>query len=173
MTHDALFYVYRLPDSSASLGNRSRVAGQVALMVENPPASAGDVRDAGLIPGSGGSPGGGKGNPLQYSCLRNPMDGGALWALVHRVMKNQTCLKQPSTHIRTHTRVAVSTINNQRTSINYLPSIFNPTFRMACPCLRKPSGSLAHVCFSMTHTLISTPITPGSCLLLGLCSNSP
>ena len=45
-------------------------------MVKNPPADTGDVRDAGLIPGSGRSPGGGHGNPLQYSCLENPMDRG-------------------------------------------------------------------------------------------------
>ena len=46
-------------------------------MVNNPPANAGDVRDAGSIPGSGRSPGGGHGNPLQFSCLENPMDKGA------------------------------------------------------------------------------------------------
>ena len=47
-------------------------------MVKNSPPNAGDVRDVGLIPGSGRSPGGGHGNPLQYSCLENPMDRGAL-----------------------------------------------------------------------------------------------
>ena len=47
-------------------------ASQVALVVKNPPANAGDIRDAGLIPGSGRPPGGGRGNPLQYSCLENP-----------------------------------------------------------------------------------------------------
>ena len=46
-------------------------------MVKNPPANAGDVRDTGPVPGSGRSPGGGNGNPLQYSCLENPMDRGA------------------------------------------------------------------------------------------------
>ena len=46
-------------------------------MVENPPASAGDTRDPGLIPGSGRSPGVGNGNPLQHSCLENSMDRGA------------------------------------------------------------------------------------------------
>ena len=50
---------------------------QAALVVKNIPAQAGDVRDAGLIPGSGRSPGGGHGNPLQCSCLGNPMDRGA------------------------------------------------------------------------------------------------
>ena len=52
-------------------------ASQVALVVKNPPANAGDIRDVGSIPGSGRSPGGGLGNPLQYSCLENPMDRGA------------------------------------------------------------------------------------------------
>ena len=47
---------------------------QVAIVVENPPADAGDIRDVGLIPGSGRSPGGGHGNPLQYSFLENHMD---------------------------------------------------------------------------------------------------
>ena len=55
---------------------------QVTLLVKNPPANAGDKRDAGLIPGSGISSGGGHGNPLQYSCLENPMDRGAWWAMV-------------------------------------------------------------------------------------------
>ena len=49
-------------------------------MVRNPPANAGDTRDAGSIPGSGRCPGGGNSNPLQYSCLENPMDRGAWWA---------------------------------------------------------------------------------------------
>ena len=49
--------------------------------------NAGDTGDAGLIPGSGRSAGGGNGNPLQYSCLRNPMDRGAWWATVHGVAK--------------------------------------------------------------------------------------
>ena len=51
---------------------------QVALMVKNPPANAGDIIESGLIPGSGRSPGGGNGNLLQYSCLENPMDRRAL-----------------------------------------------------------------------------------------------
>ena len=52
--------------------------------------SAGDITDMGLIPGSGRSPGGGLGKPLQYSCLENPMDRGAWWATVHGVAKSQT-----------------------------------------------------------------------------------
>jgi len=57
----------------------------VALVVKSLPANAGDIRDAGSIPGLGRSPGEGHGNPLQYSCLRNPMDRGAWWAIIHRV----------------------------------------------------------------------------------------
>ena len=69
-------------------------------MVKNLPASAEDVREAGLIPGSGRSPGGGHGNPLQYSCPENPMDRGAWWATVHEVAKSQTPLNDRA---RTHT----------------------------------------------------------------------
>ena len=63
-------------------------ASQVALVVKNPPANAGDVRDSGPIPGLGRSPGGGHDNPLQYSCLENPMDRGAWRATVHGVTKS-------------------------------------------------------------------------------------
>ena len=65
-------------------------ASQVALAVKNPPADAGDARDVGSILGSGRSPGGGHGNPLQYSCLENPKDRGAWQATVHRVAKSRT-----------------------------------------------------------------------------------
>ena len=56
-------------------------------VVKNPPANTGEV---GLIPGWGRSPGGGNGNPLQYSCLENPMDRGAWWAAVHGVKESDT-----------------------------------------------------------------------------------
>ena len=59
-------------------------------MVKNWPVNAGGVRDSGLIPGSGRSPGGGHGNPLQHSCLENPMDRGAWWATVHGVTELDT-----------------------------------------------------------------------------------
>ena len=71
-------------------------ASQVALVVKNPPVSAGDVRDVGLIPGSGRSPGGGNGNPFHYSCLQNPMDRGAWQATDHRVVKSWTQLNRLS-----------------------------------------------------------------------------
>ena len=62
----------------------------MALVVKNLPANAGDIRDVGLTPGLGRSPGGGHDNPPQYSCLKNPMNGGAQVATVHGVPKSQT-----------------------------------------------------------------------------------
>ena len=59
-------------------------------VVKNPRANAGEAGDSGLIPGSGRSPGGGHGNPLQYSCLETPMDRGAWRARVHRVAMGPT-----------------------------------------------------------------------------------
>ena len=67
-------------------------------MVKNLPANAGDIRDAGSIPELGRSAGEGPGNPLQYSCLENPMDRGTWWGTVHRVTQSQTQLKRLSTH---------------------------------------------------------------------------
>ena len=77
----------------------------MALVVKNLPANAGDVRDVASIPRLGRPPGGGHGNPLQSSCLENPVDRGALRATVHSVTKGQTRLKQLSmqTHILSHT----------------------------------------------------------------------
>ena len=59
-------------------------------MIKNLPASAGDIRDTGSVPGLGRSPGGGHGNPLQYFCLENPRDRGAWRVMVHGVAKSQT-----------------------------------------------------------------------------------
>ena len=73
-------------------------AFQVVLVVKNPLANAGDIRDTGSIPGLGRSTGGGHGNPLQYCCLENPMDRGAWWAMFHRVTKSWTQLKRLSMH---------------------------------------------------------------------------
>ena len=73
-------------------------ASQVALVVKNPPANAGDIRDAGSIPGSGKSRGEGNGNPLQYSYLKNLVDRGAWQAALHRFTKSQTGLKWLSMH---------------------------------------------------------------------------
>ena len=74
---------------------------QMVLVLKNSTANAGDMRDAGLIPESGRSPGEGHSNQLWCSCLENPMDSGAWWAMVHRVTKSQARLKQLSMHANT------------------------------------------------------------------------
>ena len=86
-------------------GSQTRLSDWTELnwMVKNLSAGAGDIRDAGLVPGSGRSPGGGNGNPLQYSCRENLMDRGAWQAIVHRVAQSQTWLKRLSIHAYTHT----------------------------------------------------------------------
>ena len=71
-------------------------ASQMALVIKNLLVNSGGIREEDSIPGSGRSPGGGHGNPLQYSCLKNPMDRGAWHATAHRVAKNRTGLKQVS-----------------------------------------------------------------------------
>ena len=77
--------------------SKHRRAFQVVLVVKNSPPKAGDTRDPSLIPESGGSPGGGNGNLLQYSCLKNLMGRGAWQGTVHRVAKSQTWVKWLST----------------------------------------------------------------------------
>ena len=69
-------------------------ASQVALVVKNLSANAGDIGDGGLIPGSGKSPGEGNDNPFQHSSLENPMDRGTWWVTFHRVTKSPAGLKQ-------------------------------------------------------------------------------
>ena len=66
----------------------------MALVVKNLPANAGDLRDMGLIPGLGRSPGGWHSNPFQYSCLENSMDKGPQRAIVHSIIKNWAPMKQ-------------------------------------------------------------------------------
>ena len=65
----------------------------MAVVVKNMSVNAKDIRDMGSIPGLGRSPRGGHGNPLQYSCLENPMERGSWWATVHVVAKSRTQLK--------------------------------------------------------------------------------
>ena len=72
-------------------------------MVKNPPTNAGDV---GSVPGSGRSPAEGNSNPLQYSCLGNPMDRGAWWATVHVVEESSITEGLTETHTHTHTHEA-------------------------------------------------------------------
>ena len=70
----------------------------MVLVLKNLPANAGDTGDTDSIPGSGKSPGGGHGNPLQYSCLENPMDRGAWQATVWGITKSQTGLNDEHFH---------------------------------------------------------------------------
>ena len=72
----------------------------MALVIKNEPTNAGNIIDVGLIPGSGRFLGEGSHDPLQHSCMEKFMDSGAWWATVHGVAKNQTQLKQLSTHAR-------------------------------------------------------------------------
>ena len=84
------------PVTEQGWGAASRAGGckeYTFLTVKNPPVNAGGIRDAGLIPGTGRSPGGRHGNLLHYSCLENPMDRGAWWATVPGVAKSQIQLK--------------------------------------------------------------------------------
>ena len=71
-------------------------------MVKNPPAIARDVRVVGIIPGSGRYPGVGNGNPLQYSCLENPMDRGAWQAIVDGIAKESDTTERMNTHTHTN-----------------------------------------------------------------------
>ena len=74
------------------------MASQEVLVVKNLPANSGDIRDMSAIPGSGRSTGGGHSNPLQHSCLENPMNRGAWWAAVHGVTELDV-----TKHTHTHT----------------------------------------------------------------------
>ena len=71
----------------------------MVLVVRNPSTNAGDARDEGSIPGLGRCPREGHGNPLQCSCLENPLDGGAWWTTVHKVTKSPTQLKRLNMHV--------------------------------------------------------------------------
>ena len=95
------------------------MASQVVLVVKYPPANAGDIRDVGSIPGLGRSSGGGHGNPLQYSCLENPMDRGAWWAIVHGIAKTWTEeeLKSLLMKVKQESEKVVLKLNIQKTKI--------------------------------------------------------
>ena len=84
--------------------NRPQTGFPGGAVVKNLPADAGDTGDTGLIPGSGRSPGEGNGNPLQCSCLGNPMDRGAWWATGHWVTQSQTCLSTHACPVNSHSK---------------------------------------------------------------------
>jgi len=99
----------------------------MVLVTKNLLASAGDVRDIGLISGLGRSPGGGHGYPLQYSCLENPMDRGPYKATVHRVTKSWKQLKQHNTHARRDKRAKGLEENNDKVIMNIKMGTFLET----------------------------------------------
>ena len=100
-------------------------------MVKNQPASAGDLRDLGSVWGLGRSPGEGNGNPLQYSCLENPMDRGAWWATVHGVTELDTA-ERLSTHLQarfTWTNISIS-VTFPKSDVMEPPYIMSPELCM-------------------------------------------
>ena len=123
----------------------------MVLMVKKLPASAGDIRDMGLIPGLGRSPGGGNGNPLQYPCLENPMDRVASGPMVHRFTKSQAGLKQLTTHYH---------LENVPKCQRWL------CYGMSQTTSRKKSGYGAAQCFRLPpwymHNALSPPHLPSA-----------
>ena len=102
--------------------------------VKDLPANGEDIRYMGSIPGLGRSPGGGNGNPLQYLCLRNPMDRGTRQATVHRIAKSKTwlsdlaCMHSPSSikHAHMHRHSFLGAPSQCVMSTNTMPVVFSP-----------------------------------------------
>ena len=147
----------------------------MVLVVKNPPANAGDIRNVGLIPGLGRSPGGGNGNPLQYSCLEDPMDTGAWQATAQRAAKSRTWLTRLSTDM--HTRLIWLIWMEKRSSLSkfspfilfqsHSPAVFPSyyTFKivlvritseihMWSPMGTYPSSSLWYLSVNIIHSLL-------------------
>ena len=103
-------------------------ASQVVLVVKNLPANAGDFRDVGSIPGLGRSSGGGHDNPLQHSCLENPMDRGAWRAVVHSI--SWRWLKQLSAHAKVAYNVGSVSGVRQSDSTKHIYSLFQILFHV-------------------------------------------
>ena len=131
-------------------------------VVKNLPAIAGDIRGVDSIPGSGRSPGGGHRNPLQFSCLENPIDRGAWRAMVHGFTKSQTWLKPLSTHTtHTHRHACAHSVyctcffcSEAKIFADKSVNLFFSPFRCGfCwgPCL---SQSLGHPVLDQLHYLI-------------------
>ena len=134
----------------------------MTLVVENPPASAGDTRDSGSIPGLGRSPGGGHCNPLQYSSGENPMDRGAWQAAVHGVTQSQTQLKRLSSssineYIHLYTYLIVTSFSCRPRTDNFLARLQQISFFMKQTLKERASGSRKHIlCF---RKLLPNPST--------------
>ena len=118
-------------------------------MVKNPPASMGDIREMSLIPGSRRSSGGAYGNPLQYSCLENPMDRGAWWATVHRV--TELDMTEGTLHARIMVVIIICInlpllLENTR----FLPLVLKVMHYLAFPCISFMTFSHASLLLFLT-----------------------
>ena len=100
-------------------------ASQMVLVVKNLPANAGDARDTGSILGLGRTPGEGHGSPLQYSCLKNPMERGAWRATIHGVAKSQTWLRRLNT-----AHILLSILIGKNENLGYKVSLFSRKFKI-------------------------------------------
>jgi len=115
----------------------------------NPPVNAGDVRDVGSIPGLRRFLGGGHSNPIQYSCLENPMDRRAWWATVHRVTKSWTWLKQLGRQHATGDSVLwCFGSHSWRSGLKSAPQVFQDfILKHLIPCITFHSRYLKQVLF--------------------------
>ena len=82
------------------------------LVVKNLPVNSGDIKDVGSVLGSGRSSGAGHSNPLQFSCLKNPIDRGAWWATVHGITKSWTRLKKLSMQHKMQREISTERVKN-------------------------------------------------------------
>jgi len=131
----------------------------MVTVVKNLPANARDLRDAGSVPGLWRYPGGGDGNPLQYSCLENPIDRRAWWATVHRIAKSWEQPKQLSMH--THS-VYMSTLLSQESIHSICSRVSNFPFLIFSYTLKVLDlSSLVHLNFSFSlKTLVCPSLVP-------------
>ena len=121
-----------VPNKNLGISYTNNWATQVVLVVKNLPANAGDIRTKGSTPGLRRSPGGGHGNPLQYSCLENPMDGGAWQPTVCGLKKSRTWLKWLSRHAFT---LIITIFTMSRTLLNiFLVACVIPSIALLRGC---------------------------------------
>ena len=155
------FWLLLLIKTSKSWIKNQVIDLQVVLVVKKLPVNAGDVRDVGLIPRLGRSPRGGNGNPLQYSCLENPMNRGVWWVSVHGDAKGQTQLKWLTTiDLRFMIRKMMLVLLT-------IPSMFFP----ACKALSihfllplQPGRWVRSILFLLFHTETKTEVSEPVCL---------
>ena len=142
-------------------------ASQVALVVKNLPANAGDLRGTGsMIPRSGRSPEGGRGNPLQSSCLENPMDRGAWWAAVHGVVKSWTRLQFTASTFKVASSCYQITETNLCLWVKSYPARFRaaPIFSQGAQCKTRNSRHLLVSHLLAVGVRLATSCVSGSLL---------